>query len=82
MRGSPVARYEKSSYERIASMSVTKEKRNTVSILGRAAATEYRETNEMPGAQQPQAYGNGEIVTAICCDRFQANPPITIIPAR
>ena len=44
-------------------MSVTKEKGESVSILGRTAATEYAGKQGMPGAQQPQAYGNGEIVT-------------------
>ena len=44
-------------------MSVTKDKGESVSILGRTAATEYAENKRMPGAQQPQAYGNGEIVT-------------------
>ena len=44
-------------------MSVTKEKWKNVSTLGRTAATECEGKYNMPGAQQPQAYGNDEIIT-------------------
>ena len=55
------ARYEETSNDRIASVSITKG--NSVSILGCTAATEYGKKQSVPGAQQPQAHGNGEIVT-------------------
>ena len=64
MRGSPIREVGKSSSERIASMSVTKEKGETESVhSGRNAATECKGRHNVPGAQQPQAHVNGEIVT-------------------
>ena len=41
MRGSPVRTTEETSNEHIASASVTKDIGESVSVLGRAAATEY-----------------------------------------
>ena len=61
MRGSPVVR--ESSSERIVSMSVTKRKREECQFTRAHSSHRVKGKRNMPGAQQPQAYGNGEIVT-------------------
>ena len=50
------------SNERIASASVTKEKRKRRRVSAYPGAQQPQEHN-VPGAQQPQAHANGEIVT-------------------
>ena len=62
MRGSPVRVTRKSSSDRIASMSVTKE-REECQFTRAQSSHRVKGKRNMPGAQQPQACRNGEIVT-------------------
>ena len=47
-------------------MSVTKKEKEKASVYSGAQQPQsMRENKKMPGAQQPQAYGNGQTVTII-----------------
>ena len=65
MRVTGYARYGRTSSERIASVSVTKDKgENIVSTLGRTAATECEKKTRSVGRSAATDTWNGEIVTS------------------